>query len=335
MAAAPGAGVGRAQGARARRDPVERVGPDRDPRGVRRPGAVEPPGVRGQGVGDQRGHHQRDGRLDCDRAPLRRDGRAHRDHTRQRDEAARRAVRTALDLRPGRDGVRDGPRAPLMAGSLTWEVADGIAVVTFDLPGEPVNKITQAVKEEFIATFETLGRDSEVKAVAFFSGKRDAFIAGADIEEFVAITTAAEAERLSAGGQAMPARGAGFRKPVAVGIHGAWLGGGLGFALACHYRVATDHPKTQLGLPQVQLGILPRAGGCQRLPRLIGTRAALDMILAGKTERAAKAFRLGIVDELVHPAILRDITIAAAQRMAGGWRPQRKRPGGFAAWVLA
>ncbi len=76
-----------------------------------------------------------------------------------------------------------------MAGSLTWEVADGIAVVTFDLPDEPVNKITQAVKEEFIATFETLGRDPEVKAVAFFSGKRDAFIAGADIEEFVAITS--------------------------------------------------------------------------------------------------------------------------------------------------
>ena len=221
-----------------------------------------------------------------------------------------------------------------MAGSLTWEVADGIAVVTFDLPDEPVNKITQAVKEEFIATFETLGRDPEVKAVAFFSGKRDAFIAGADIEEFVAITTAAEAERLSAGGQAMLERVARFAKPVAVGIHGACLGGGLEFALACHYRVATDHPKTQLGLPEVQLGILPGAGGCQRLPRLIGARAALDMILAGKTERAAKAFRLGIVDELVPPPILRDITVGAARRMAGGWRPRRRRSGGALGWLL-
>ncbi len=221
-----------------------------------------------------------------------------------------------------------------MAGSLTWEVADGIAVVTIDLPDEPVNKITQAVKEEFIATFETLGRDPEVNAVAFFSGKRDAFIAGADIEEFVAITTAAEAERLSAGGQAMLERVARFAKPVAVGIHGACLGGGLEFALACHYRVATDHPKTQLGLPEVQLGILPGAGGCQRLPRLIGTRAALDMILAGKTERAAKAFRLGIVDELVPPPILRDITVGAARRMAGGWRPRRRRSGGVLGWLL-
>src|SRR5207248_11503005 len=95
-----------------------------------------------------------------------------------------------------------------------------------------------------------------------------------------------------------------------------------------------DHPRTQLGLPEVQLGILPGAGGCQRLPRLIGARAALDIILAGKVESARKAFRLGIVDELVHPAILKDVTIAAAQRMAGGWRPRRKRPGGFRAWLL-
>src|SRR5207247_2396940 len=101
--------------------------------------------------------------------------------------------------------------------------------------------------------------------------------AGADIEEFVAITTAAEAERLSASGQAMLERVARFAKPVAVGIHGACLGGGLEFALACHYRVATDHPKTQLALPEVQLGILPgaadraaRSAGCSTGTRWAG-----------------------------------------------------------------
>src|SRR5207245_8891613 len=102
------------------------------------------------------------------------------------------------------------------------------------------------------------------------------------IEEFVTRSSAAEAERLSADGQERLGRVARLPKPVAVGIHGACLGGGLEFALACRYRVASDHPRTQLGLPEVQLGILPGAGGCQRLPRLIGTRAALDMILAGK-----------------------------------------------------
>jgi 3-hydroxyacyl-CoA dehydrogenase / enoyl-CoA hydratase / 3-hydroxybutyryl-CoA epimerase len=219
--------------------------------------------------------------------------------------------------------------------ALTWELADqGIAIVTFDLKGEPVNKISAAVKQDVLATFEALERDPAVRAVAFFSGKPDSFIAGADIEEFVALTTAAEAERLSAEGQELLDRVARFPKPVAVGIHGACLGGGLEFALACGYRVASDHSRTQLGLPEVQLGILPGAGGCQRLPRLIGARAALDIILAGKSERASKAFRLGMVDELVHPALLKDITIAAAQRMAGGWRPRRKRPGGIAGWLL-
>src|SRR5947208_3301627 len=218
--------------------------------------------------------------------------------------------------------------------AVTWDVHDGIAVVTLDCQDQPVNVISRAVKDEFIATFELLGNDPAVKAVAFFSGKADNFIAGADIEEFVQLESAAEAERLSAGGQEMLDRVARFSKPIAVGIHGACLGGGFEFALACHYRVATDHPKTQIGLPEVQLGILPGAGGCQRLPRLVGARAALDMILAGKSERAAKAFRLGMVDELVAPPILAEITIGAARRMAGGWRPKRKRPGGFLGFLL-
>ena len=218
--------------------------------------------------------------------------------------------------------------------ALTWEVQDGIAVVVLDCKDKPVNTISRSVKDEFRACFEALGKDASVQAVAFFSGKADNFIAGADIEEFVRLTSAAEAERLSADGQEMLDQVARFPKPVAAGIHGACLGGGFEFALACHYRVATDHPKTQIGLPEIQLGILPGASGCQRLPRLVGARAALDMILAGKTERAAKAFRLGMVDELVPPPILRAITLAAARRMAGGWRPKRRRQGGFVGWLL-
>lgn len=220
------------------------------------------------------------------------------------------------------------------AGAITWEVEDGIAVVTLDKKGESVNTISRAVKDEFLATFAALAEDTRVRAVAFFSGKPDNFIAGADIEEFVRLSSAAEAERLSADGQDMLERVARFPKPVVVGIHGACLGGGLEFALACHYRVATDHPKTQIGLPEIQLGILPGAGGCQRLPRLIGARAALDIILAGKVERAPKAFRLGIVDELVPPAILRSVTLQAARRLAEGWRPRRKRAGGLVGWLL-
>jgi 3-hydroxyacyl-CoA dehydrogenase/enoyl-CoA hydratase/3-hydroxybutyryl-CoA epimerase len=223
-------------------------------------------------------------------------------------------------------------RAP--GSALTWELEDGIAIVRLDVPGHAVNVISRFVKDELVALFEELATDARVQAVAVFSGKPDNFIAGADIEEFSRLESAAEAERLAAEGQEMLERIARSPKPVAVGIHGACLGGGLELALAGHYRVASDHPKTQLGLPEVQLGVLPAAGGCQRLPRLIGVRAALDMILAGTSQRAQKAFRLGLVDELVAPPIVRDVTVQAARRLAGGWRPRRRRPGGVAAWLL-
>jgi 3-hydroxyacyl-CoA dehydrogenase/enoyl-CoA hydratase/3-hydroxybutyryl-CoA epimerase len=211
---------------------------------------------------------------------------------------------------------------------------NGIAILTFDLPGEPVNKLNGAVKAEFEALLEQLRNDGTVRAVVLLSGKPDMFIAGADIEEFTELATQAEAEALSREGQEMVNRVDAFPKPFIVAIHGACLGGGLELALAGDYRIATDHPKTQLGLPEVQLGLLPGAGGCQRLPRLIGASAALAMILPGKTETASKAYRLGLVDELVHPAILRKVAIAAAERAVAKGIPLRQRPGGLKGWLL-
>ncbi|MFZ5624299.1 MAG: enoyl-CoA hydratase-related protein, partial [Gemmatimonadota bacterium] len=178
-------------------------------------------------------------------------------------------------------------------------IENGITVVTFDLPGEPVNKLATSVAREFDEVMTRLQTDPAVRAIVLMSGKPDTFIAGADIEEFTRITSAAEAERMSAEGQAMLARLEDGAKPVIAAIHGACVGGGCELVLACHYRIATDHPRTVIGLPEVQLGILPGLGGTQRLPRLIGVRAALDIILAGKTERGRKALKLGLVDELV------------------------------------
>jgi 3-hydroxyacyl-CoA dehydrogenase / enoyl-CoA hydratase / 3-hydroxybutyryl-CoA epimerase len=220
-----------------------------------------------------------------------------------------------------------------MSAALAVEISDGIAVVTLDVPGAPVNTISRAVRDECAACFDALAGDAAVRAVAFLSGKPDGFIAGANIEEFLAFTSAPDAERLATGGQELVERVARFPKPVVAGIHGACLGGGLEFALACRYRVVTDHPRTQLGLPEVQLGLIPALGGCQRLPRLIGLPAALDIILAGRSERAAKAWRLGMADELVPPAILRDVVLGAAARLAGGWRPPRRRGGVGALFV--
>lgn len=202
----------------------------------------------------------------------------------------------------------------------------GVAVVTFDLPNEPVNKISKAVGWEFEELLQRLADDEVVKAVVLRSGKPDSFIAGADIEEFVQLRTVEEAARLSRDGQLLMDRVAEHPKPVVAAIHGACLGGGFELALACRYRVASDHPKTVLGLPEIQLGLLPGAGGSNRLPRLVGARAALDMILAGKSERARKAHRLGMVDECVPEAILLDVAIAAAERLARGERrPGRRR----------
>ncbi|MFL5516546.1 MAG: fatty acid oxidation complex subunit alpha FadJ [Gemmatimonadales bacterium] len=218
--------------------------------------------------------------------------------------------------------------------AFSTEVRDGIAVVTFDLPGEPVNKLNAAVKVEFEALLIRIRDDAEIRAVVLISGKPDTFIAGADIEEFTALTTQADAERLSFEGQEMVSRVETLPKPVVAAIHGACLGGGLELALACSYRVATDHPKTQLGLPEVQLGIIPGAGGCQRLPRLVGARAALDMILTGRSERAAKALKLGLVDELVPKSILLPTAMAAADRLTRGGGQRRAAQGGLPAFFL-
>jgi 3-hydroxyacyl-CoA dehydrogenase/enoyl-CoA hydratase/3-hydroxybutyryl-CoA epimerase len=213
--------------------------------------------------------------------------------------------------------------------SLTTTLEGSTAVLTLDLAGEPVNKLSADVKREFEDALARLREDAAVRAVVLISGKSDTFIAGADIEEFTRLSTLGEFERLSGEGQALLQRVADFPKPIIAAIHGACLGGGLELALACHYRICTDHPKTQLGLPEVQLGLLPGAGGCNRLPRLIGARAALDIILAGKSERGQKAFRLGIVDELVPLSILRRTALSAAERLGQSdpsARPIVRRP---------
>ena len=219
-------------------------------------------------------------------------------------------------------------------GALATVVEDGVAVVTLDLPGESVNKFSQSVRSEFAALLTALEADAAVRALVIISGKPDIFVAGADIEEFVALRTVAEAVRLSREGQQLLDRVAASPKPVVAAIHGACQGGGLELVLACHYRVASDDIRTVLGAPEVKLGLLPGAGGCNRLPRLVGLRAALDLILTGRNLRASRALRIGLVDELVPRAILREVAVAAARRLADHRPRRRPRPRGVLAWLL-
>jgi len=205
-----------------------------------------------------------------------------------------------------------------VSNALTLEMVDGVAVLTFDLKNESINKFSPAVIEEFTAMIEKLDKDTSVKAAVLISGKPGTFIAGADIDQFLEFKTAKDAQTASAFGHTMMTRIEKGRVPVVAAIEGACLGGGLEFALSCAYRIAADTPKTVLALPEVQLGLIPGAGGTQRLPRRVGLQVALDMILTGKNVRAKKALQTALVDELVHPSILRSVAIQRAKELAAG-----------------
>ncbi len=210
--------------------------------------------------------------------------------------------------------------------NFSYAVEQGVAIITFDIEGEPVNTISPQISSDFEGLMTKAASDSSAKAIVFISGKKDSFIAGAKIDFLQTVKTAAEATALSKMGQAGFDRLDAFEKPVVAAIHGACLGGGLEWALACDYRLATDSPKTQVGLPETQLGLLPGAGGTQRLPALIGAQAALDLILTGKQLKAKKALKLGVVDEVCPAPILKEIAIQRANELANGTlKIERKR----------
>jgi len=198
------------------------------------------------------------------------------------------------------------------------EVAGGVATLLLDEPGESLNVIEPGMADEFFTLLQRLEKDEAVQAIVLASGKKEGFVAGAKIDLIQGVTSAAEAERLARETQERFDRVERYPKPVVAAIHGACLGGGLEWAMACHWRIAADDPKTQLGLPETQLGLIPGAGGTQRMPRLVGIQAALELILAGKTVRARKALKLGLVDEAVPPSILLAVARERALQLAQG-----------------
>jgi 3-hydroxyacyl-CoA dehydrogenase/enoyl-CoA hydratase/3-hydroxybutyryl-CoA epimerase len=195
--------------------------------------------------------------------------------------------------------------------------AAGIATVTLDLPGRSMNVITQAFVRELAGAIERIATDGAIRGAIITSGK-SAFIAGADLMEIVNIhgsgVAPAALMREVGGYSAMLRRLETCGKPVAAAINGTALGGGLELALACHYRVLADDPKAVVGLPEVQVGLLPGAGGTQRLPRLIGIQPALELMTQGTHVEPAKAKALGIVHELAPAAD----AVAAARRWLTG-----------------
>ena len=177
--------------------------------------------------------------------------------------------------------------------------SDGISDLIFDLADEKVNKFSTPVMEELSHVLDELKDNVKIKVLVIRSTKRDIFIAGADIAEIAGIREEETGRRLAEKGQAIFNKLENLPFPTVAVIHGACLGGGLEFSLACTFRIASDHPKTQLGLPEVNLGVVPGFGGTQRLPRLIGLSQALPMILTGKPVNGSKAYKIKLVDACI------------------------------------
>lgn len=189
---------------------------------------------------------------------------------------------------------------------------DQIGVITMDVAGESINVLKAAFADEITNLLAEIKTNTKLKGLVFISGKPDSFIAGADISMLDGCKTAIEAETIGRMGQQMFDQLEQLNIPLVAAIHGPCLGGGLELAMACHSRVASSDNKTVLGLPEVQLGLLPGSGGTQRLPRLVGLQKALDMILTGKQLRATQAKKAGLVDDVVPVSILLDVAVKLA-----------------------
>ncbi len=184
--------------------------------------------------------------------------------------------------------------------------ADGIVTIFWDVPGRTMNVLTGSAIADLVAVAEKVASDASITGLVITSGKANGFCAGAALDEMEGNTQAAgkaksPEEALARQYQGVMAFHQAFRKletcgkPVAAAINGLALGGGLEVTLACHYRVVTDNPKIQLGLPEAKVGLLPGGGGTQRMPRLIGAMAALPIILQGQSVDPQKALGLKLI----------------------------------------
>jgi len=207
--------------------------------------------------------------------------------------------------------------------TLRIERRDRTAIVWIDVPGEEVNLLKPGFEAEFESVLGELERTVDLDAVILASAKPTSFIAGADVKTLREVQDAQKAGALARAAQTVMNRLESFPRPIVAAINGACLGGGLEVALACRERVASDHEKTRLGQPEVKLGLIPAAGGTVRLPRLIGIERALDVILTGRQIRPDEAKALGLLDEVVHPAILLNVAIERARRLA---QPRERGP---------
>lgn len=205
-----------------------------------------------------------------------------------------------------------------MAAWMLLITSEGVATLQFDSADKKINKLTPKNMTELAACIAEIRNNADIRVLLIKSGKPNMFIAGADIAEIRNITSAAQGEQKARDGQHVFASLEALPIPTIAVIDGPALGGGLELALACRYRLVSDNTKTQLGLPEVSLGILPGFGGTQRLPRLVGVSAALDLILTGKMIDGRKAEMIGLADACYSSAFLNEKADLIAKDVAAG-----------------
>ena len=225
---------------------------------------------------------------------------------------------------------------PISFEPLTYQLsANGIAYITIDVKDRSVNVLTPELHKAIGTVADHLSTDEDAIGAVIHSGK-SSFMAGGDLKRIVRYydmeRTPAEAYEQSRTYTESLRKLETCGKPVAVAINGTALGGGLELALACHHRVVIDNPRILLGLPEVTLGLLPAGGGTQRLPRLIGLKAAADLILSGRYIHPDEALDLGIVDQLTSKENLLETAeqwVLGAENSEQPWdRKGFKIPGG-------
>ncbi|XP_004781443.1 trifunctional enzyme subunit alpha, mitochondrial [Mustela nigripes] len=184
---------------------------------------------------------------------------------------------------------------------INYGVKGDVAVVRINSPNSKVNTLNKELQSEFMEVMNEIWASDQVRSAVLISSKPGCFIAGADINMLASCKTSEEVTQISREGQRTFEKLEKSPKPIVAAISGACLGGGLELAISCQYRIATKDRKTVLGAPEVLLGILPGAGGTQRLPKMVGVPAAFDMMLTGRNIRADRAKKMGLVDQLVDP----------------------------------
>ncbi|MGE0171586.1 MAG: 3-hydroxyacyl-CoA dehydrogenase NAD-binding domain-containing protein [Oligoflexales bacterium] len=213
----------------------------------------------------------------------------------------------------------------------------GVGIITIDCAGKEANVLSESVLMQLSGILDEIAKDRKYNVIVIQSGKKD-FALGADINDIKSLSNAELAQQGAAKMQSVFQKIEDLKITSVCAVRGQCLGGGLELALCCTYRVASEEDSTKFGFPEIQIGLIPGAGGTQRAPRLIGIQQALDLILTGKRVGAAQALRMGLVDKVVHPALLLRESVnchksapkkppTSPVKKAMGWFLSRTRPG--------